>query len=77
MSVEDKDTERRGNDRSIVQLEMHTEQIMKDVTELKAFFHLYVTLNEFVPVKLLAYGFAGLLMTSVVGAMIAMVVHRV
>ena len=55
-------------------LDERLKTIANDVRDIKQQFDKYVTKHEFRPVMLLAYGFAATIMTSVVAAIIALVV---
>jgi hypothetical protein len=48
-------------------------QVLDDIVELKQNF---ITTKEFMPVKIIAYGFVGIVMTSVVVSLIALILKK-
>ncbi len=62
---------------SMTRFEVKLDQALKELEELKTAINVnYVTKLEFWPVRALVYGFAALVFTSVVGAVLALVIMR-
>ena len=56
-------------------IDVKFEYIIKELDEIKKKLELkYVTAEEFKPIKMLVYGLVALILTSVFGALVAMVV---
>jgi len=61
-------------------LAIHLKYIRDELAEIKItlddFKNNYVTKQEFAPIKVLVYGFVGLMLSSVVGALILLVIRN-
>lgn len=73
--VDDGEQDRTG---LLSRLDERTRNMQKDLHELAQRFEDYVTHVEFTPVKLIAFGLAGLILSAVIAAVIATVIggHR-
>ena len=60
----------------LARLDERVQSVQRELHTLTGKFNEYVTHTEFTPVRLLVYGLAGLLLSSVVAAVIATVLHR-
>lgn len=61
---------------SLARIDERTKSLDQRMTYLDARLEEYITRHEFTPVKLIAFGFAGLILLSVAGALIATVVVK-
>ena len=67
---------RRYCDQQITLLVERVHQARAEIAEIKDTLDRYVTQHEFSPVKLLAYGMAGLILTAVISALVASVIVK-
>jgi len=60
----------------LARLDERVQAMQKELHSLTGKFNEYVTHIEFTPVKLIAFGLAGLTLSSVLAAVVATVIHR-
>lgn len=65
-----------GSYEKLVRLEERFSGLERSLSDLKTKFESYVTQHEFHPVRLLAYGLAGLVLCGVFSAIIASVISK-
>lgn len=58
----------------IAELRLEMRQVREELVALRSSFDAYVTQPEFFPVKLIAYGLAGGVLLTVLGALLAKVI---
>lgn len=58
----------------LVRVDERTKGLVASVSKLEEKFDEYVTHHEFTPIRLIVFGFAGLILTSVIAAIVASVV---
>lgn len=61
---------------SVVRLEKQVDDLHEQIRELCGEDGPFVRKSDFLPVRLLVYGFVGIVLVAVVGALIALVVSR-
>ena len=67
--------ERRATDRALSDHDLLVE-LAADVRHIELTLDKLVTRTEFAPVKLIAYALVGMLLSGIVGGLLALVVHR-
>ena len=60
----------------LARLDERIQSMQKDLHILSSRFEQYVTHVEFTPVKLIAFGLAALILSSVIAAVVASVLHK-
>ena len=60
----------------LARLDERMKSVQAEVHALTVKFESYVTHVEFTPVKLIAFGLAALILSSVIAAVVASVIHR-
>ena len=60
----------------LARLDERVKSMQTELHSLTAKFEQYVTHIEFGPVKLIAFGLAGLILSAVIAAVVASVIHR-
>ena len=62
---------------TLVQIKTDLDYIKRDIAEIKATIRAdYVTREEFSPIKNIVYGLVGIILTSVIGALVALVIQK-
>lgn len=62
---------------TLATLKTDLEYIKRDISEIKSTLRAdYVTREEFSPIKSIVYGLVGIVLTSVIGALVALVIRQ-
>ena len=62
---------------TLATLKTDLEYIKRDISEIKSSLRAdYVTREEFSPIKSIVYGLVGIVLTSVIGALVALVIRQ-
>lgn len=62
---------------TLAQIKTDLDYIKRDIADIKATIRTdYVTREEFSPIKSIVYGLVGIIMTAVVGALVALVIKQ-